>query len=57
MATRDDLIEALEAASNFCRGMALDPAIPQHAKDACLSRSNQIDELVSKALSDEEGAA
>ena len=54
--TRDDLIQHLESAANFCRGMSLDPSIPSHAKEACLSRAASLDEIVSEAL-DENGVA
>ena len=43
-------IELLEAAANFLRGMALDPSIPQHARQACISQAQQIDEHTAAAV-------
>jgi len=50
--TRDELIQHLENASNFCLGMALDPAVPQHAKEACRARSKEIDKVVQEAINE-----
>jgi hypothetical protein len=55
--TRDELIQHLETSANFCRGMALDPSIPNHAKEACLSRAKSLDEIVEQAINDEGGEA
>lgn len=52
-AATDDLIQHLETAANFCRGMALDPSIPAHAKEACRSRAAALDEIVRRALADD----
>lgn len=43
------LIEALESAANFLRGMQLDPWIPSHARDAMRQRVEAIDELTQQA--------
>jgi hypothetical protein len=48
--TREDLIQHLEKVANFCRGMALDPSIPSHVKEACKSRAASLDKIVSEAL-------
>lgn len=50
MTGEEKLIEELEACANFCRGMALDPSIPQHAREALVSHSRQIDEITEAAL-------
>ena len=52
--TRDDLIEELQTAANFCRGMALDPSLLPHQKAACVSKANSLDLIVSNALDDSE---
>ncbi len=49
-ASNKDLIQHLETAANFCRGMALDPSIPSHAKAACQSKAASLDEIVADAL-------
>lgn len=46
----ENLLQNLEHAANFMRGMALDPAIPPHAKQALQSRIENIDGLVERAL-------
>jgi len=42
----DELVEALEGAANFMRGMKLDPSLPQHVKEALDSKINDIDEII-----------
>ncbi len=46
MADQLELIEALEGAANMMRGMLMDPAIPQGAKDALQDKINEIEELL-----------
>jgi hypothetical protein len=41
----DELVGALEGAANFMRGMQLDPALPQHVKEALSSKIEDIDKL------------
>jgi hypothetical protein len=52
--TKDELIQTIEAAANFCRGMALDPSVPSHAKEACQHRAAELDKVTARALSDED---
>ncbi len=49
MSDEERLIEELECCANFCRGVALDPSIPQHAKEACVSMAKQIDVVTEAA--------
>lgn len=46
----EELLQELEAAANFMRGMQFDPRIPTDTKQALLERASTIDELVEKYL-------
>ncbi len=46
---RDSAIGLLEDTANFLRGMRLDPAIPQHAKEAIDSRLSKLDAFTGDA--------
>lgn len=44
----ETLIEELESAANFMRGLQLDTAVPKHAKGALADRIKSIDELTER---------
>lgn len=44
----DDLLEALEGASNFMRGLAMDPNIQGEPKLALVNKAAEIDKIVTK---------
>jgi len=46
----ENLLQNLESAANFMRGMTFDPALPPHAKQALGSRIENIDGLVERCL-------
>ncbi len=46
----ENLLQNLESAANFMRGMTLDSSIPERAKLALESRVENIDGLVERAL-------
>jgi vacuolar-type H+-ATPase subunit E/Vma4 len=46
----ENLLQNLEGAANFMRGMTLDRAIPPHARAALQSRIEKIDGLVEQVL-------
>ena len=46
--TREELLEMLESAANFLRGMTIDPSIPAYAKSAIEERIKEIDATVDK---------
>lgn len=48
----EELLEQLESAANFMRGMSLDPRIPSDTKQALIERAQEIDCLVEKYLDD-----
>lgn len=50
--SNDELIEQLESAANFLRGMGFDPAIPKHAKEAIAAKVRDLDAVIEKALVD-----
>jgi len=52
----DDLISHLESAANFYRGMALDPALPPHAKEALRAKARSLDEICEKAIEEQESS-
>jgi hypothetical protein len=41
----DELVEELEGAANFMRGMQLDPALPPHVKEALGDKIKDIDKI------------
>lgn len=43
----EELIRLIEGTANMLRGMTLDPAIPQHAKDAMHVRIQALEEALS----------
>lgn len=47
---QESLIELLESTANMLRGMCMDPAIPQHAKQALWIRVANLDRAVESAL-------
>ena len=53
----DDLTAHLESAANFCRGMALDPAVPEHAKEALRAKARGLDEICAQAIATSRDAA
>lgn len=42
----DELLDLAENTANMLRGMTLDPAIPQHAKDVMLDRIRELETAV-----------
>ena len=46
----DELIELIESTANMLRGMTLDPAIPEHAKDAMRHHIDVLETAVEKYL-------
>lgn len=50
---KDELIEALEDAANFMRGMCIDPAIALHVKCSLQGKVTELDVIIDEALSDE----
>jgi hypothetical protein len=54
MSEYHDLIESalsrLQNVSSMMRGMQFDPAIPQHAKDALMRSSDDIDEFIERTM-------
>lgn len=46
----EEILEQLEAAANFMRGMQFDLRIPNDARQALLERAQEIDEVVEKHL-------
>lgn len=48
----EELLEMLEGTANLLRGMAMDTAIPGHAKTAMRERAALIDQLVEKHAED-----
>ena len=53
---RERDIEQLESAANFMRGMALDPSIPQHARQALFHQYRMIDEYTEAAIAEDDHA-
>lgn len=47
---KDELLQALEGAANFMRGMTLDPAIPTEQKIALIHKTREIESVVEKHL-------
>ena len=41
----DKLVEALEGAANFMRGMQFDPSLGREQKEALASKAEEIDKL------------
>ncbi|MFC2994686.1 hypothetical protein ACFODO_05225 [Acinetobacter sichuanensis] len=52
MEDQEELLEALESAANFMRGMQFDPRLPVDMKSALIEKAVEIDDLVEKHLSD-----
>lgn len=49
----EELLQALEGASNFCRGLAMfESRIPQDVKEALFCKTEEINEIVKKHLKD-----
>ena len=44
----DELVQELESAANFMRGVQLDPALPKHIKDALGSKIEDIDKITTQ---------
>lgn len=49
---KDELLEAMQSAANFMRGMQFDPRIPSDTKQALIDRAEELDALVEKYLED-----
>lgn len=44
----ENLLQELEKTANFLRGLALDPAVPAHAKEAIGARTAAIDAVTER---------
>jgi hypothetical protein len=42
----EDLFQLIESTANMLRGMTMDPAIPQHAKECLKERIAKLDKAV-----------
>ena len=49
--TKEKLIQELEGAANFLRGMSLDPRLPESIKQAVLSKVEDLDKITEEASS------
>ncbi len=45
---KEEVLQALESAANFMRGMQFDPRVGQEQKQALGSKANEIDRIVEK---------
>ncbi len=46
----DELLQMIENTANMLRGMTMDPAIPEHAKEAMRSRIVELERAVDENL-------
>jgi hypothetical protein len=48
--TKEELLQALESAANFLRGMSFDPRLVGDIPSACIAKATEIDEIVERHL-------
>lgn len=48
--TKEELLQALESAANFLRGMCFDPRLTGDIRSACIAKATEIDEIVERHL-------
>lgn len=48
--TKEELLQALEGAANFMRGMSFDPSVPSEQKQALTGKAREIEAVVAKHL-------
>lgn len=48
----EEIYELIDSAANMLRGMTLDPAIPEHAKEAMRHRIQTLEEALEKLEGD-----
>lgn len=47
---KETLLQALQGAANFLRGMSFDPRIPDDIPSACISKATELDRIVEQHL-------
>jgi len=47
---KEEVLQMLESAANFMRGMQFDPSIGQEQKQALASKASDIDKVIEKYL-------
>ena len=50
--TKEELLQALESAANFLRGMSFDPRLVGDIPSACIAKATELDAIVEKHLED-----
>ena len=47
---KEEVLQAIEGAANFMRGVSFDPSVPAHIKEALANKTSELESVVEKYI-------